>query len=358
MRIKNIFLAIVVLISGFNMAKADKDKVEIMHLSIEEKLEDESIRNQVSTQARQFRLILDHDANYIPEEGGEDFKAKDSIVLQNLSIIKRDLNREKKNKKDITANYDFELEAASTDSPDYPGMKRTVFISNQQIIKKGQRLNFKLSLRDYLDEYLGNLPLRSENGELSNDDLADIRDIDAKVIARYEINSLELKFSSVDFVNSSNNGDSLVFYNRGKDGESRIISEAMEIIAFLESNLNITNLVKKIDYRSEGATGKRIKAKIKKDGTRNQKHRVVVNERADVVVASNGVGLYKINIPVELKSKNKLTNAEKQSLSKLDTVIVPIILDLKTDDGLDLNASGSLRKAISISFDANGQSAN
>lgn len=308
---------------------------DIGYIEVEEVSEEPGI---VSTLGKQFRLIIHHDPNYIPAESLESFDRKKSPLLTGLQIIKRNLNRKKKNPKNIRRDFVFSLEEDSSASSTYNGFLVTKYLSNTQVFKNASRINFKIETFDYLDD---------------QQDI-DTRNLRTLFNAKYDIEALEYKFSSMVL-----NGDSLVFSAKKPDKkDSRIISETYIVRSMVESSINLSDSVKNLEFKTTSAKNKKIASKIKKDGTKgNKKHRLIpkVNQE-DITISSNGDNFYKVNIPVYFESKKKLTKAERINIENLDLLIMPVFLNIKTGDGRDLELSGILRDKVEINFNGSTES--
>lgn len=333
---KKLLLTILIFIISTTLLVKAEELQNIVYLELEEVSEEPGL---VSTLAKRFRLIYHHDPNFVPAETLADFNQNNSPLLNNLQIIRRDLNRETKNPKNIRSDYSFTLEADSSASTKYENFVETHYLSNIQVIKKASRLNFKLDLFNYLDD---------------QQDI-ETRGLNMKTNLKYDIKSLELEFSSIVF-----NGDSLIFSSANEDKNSKIISQSYEVLAELETSLNLSDSVKNIKFKEESASGKRISAKIKKDGSKGkQSCRLIPQiENDEISIASLGNGNYKFVIPIEYQSKKKLSSSEKILIENMDLLIMPLNLDIKTGDNRDLNISGILRDKLSIFFDNGNTSSN
>ena len=261
-----IVLAIILLLSTCTFIKAEEFR-EIGFIEIEEISEEPGL---VSTLGKQFRLIVHHDPLYIPAEDLETFDRSSSPLLTSLLIIKRDLNRETKNPKNITSDFIFDLEANSTDSSEHEGFLETKYLSNTQVIKKASRLNFRVETFDYLD----------------NEQTIDTRNIKTKFNAKYDIEALELDFDNLSF-----NGDSLSFSAIDSEKkESKVISEDYLVISNIETNLSLSDSIKDLNFKTESATGKKIASKIKRDGSKQSLRLIpkVNNDEITVINTADG----------------------------------------------------------------------
>lgn len=305
----------------------DNEETKIIHVKVKEISDNEGV---VSTEAKKFRLIVDHNPSYI---AGQNNNAGTSPLIQNLIILKRDLNRETNNLKDITEDFDFEQEDDSFDSPEHDGFLRTTFISDNQIIKKAQRLSFKIDLESYLRTL--------QISVFSNTSTKDVYKLDIK--------ALELNFSSLNLENKS-----LVFspVNPSK-AKTFYTTDNLNLLGSFSSTDNLSDIVKQLQFETLSENGKPISVKLKKDGTKikDLKLKPIV-DNGNISLSTNGNGIYNLVMPIRFRSLSKLSAKDIALISNYDLLVVPVILDLKTGDNLDLNISGTLREGVNASVNA------
>ncbi len=305
------------------------EEVDIIHIKVKEISNTEGV---VSTENKKFRLIVDHDPNYIGSQNDSLFNSNSSPLIKNLLIIKRDLNRENNNAKNITEEFEFDQEDDSFESPEYDNFLRTTFISNNQIIKKAQRLSFKIDLYDYLRTLQISIP---EN-------------LNTKDTFKLDIKALEITFSSLSLENKS-----LVFspINASK-AKTFYTTDNLNILGTFHSNGNLSDVVKQFQFDTLSDSGKPIVAKLKQEGTKKDlKLKPLVNN-GDISITTNGNGIYNMVLPAALRTQDKLNATSIAAISNYDLLILPVILDLKTGDNLDINISGTLREGVNTSVNA------
>jgi len=328
---KKIHYLLLILLTIISLSIKAEEFQDIGYIEIEEVSEEPGI---VSTLGKQFRLIIHHDPAYTPAETIDTFDRTISPLLTNLQIIKRNLDRNKKNPKNIRRDFIFNLEEDSSASEKYSGFVLTKYLSNTQIFKNASRLNFKIELFDYLDDL----------------QTIDTRNLRTLFNEKYDIEALEFEFNSMEF-----NGANLVFSSKNPEKKiSKIISETYSVISSVETSINLSDSVKNLKFKTESPTNKKIASKIKKDGTKagNKSHRLIPKVDQDLITIINTNGnFYQVEIPVSFESKKKLTKAELTELENLDLLIMPIFLDIKTGDGRDLKLSGILRDTVEVNFD-------
>lgn len=329
-RLLVIITSIIVAISFITNSSFAQDFQDIAFMEVEELSSEIGL---VSTSGKQFRLIIHHNPAYVPAEKLANFDRKKSPLLKNLQIIRRDLNRPTKNPKNIRNDFVFNLEADSSESSSYEGFLETHYLSNAQIIKKATRLNFKIELFDYLDDL----------------QTIETKGLRTKFNTKYDIEALALEFNAMNF-----NGE-VLFFSDKKPGkkESKIVSDVYSIEATVQTSINLSNVVKNLKFKTASDTGKKIRSKIKKDGSKgNQSHRLIPKVEQDKTsIQSTENNFYEISIPIYFESKKKLTKAQRVNIENLDLLVVPIYLDVKTGDNRDLNLSGTLRENLAIIYD-------
>lgn len=308
------------------LVKAE-DFQDIVFIEVEEISPEPGI---VSAQAKQFRLKIHHSPSYVPAEKIESFDRKKSPILTSLQIIGRDLDRDSKNPENIRGDFEFNLEADSSPSTKYENFLETHYLSNSLIFKKATRINFKIELFDYLDD--------QQDIETKN--------LITKVNDKLDIKSLELSFNDLYL-----NGDSLTFTSKNSKKLSKIQTEEYILKGLVETSLDLSDSVKNISFRDKD--NRKLKAKIKKDGTKSKQSQKLKPETDEdkIRIYSSDSGNYRISIPVSYKSKKKLTKAQRVDIEKMDLLVTPIFLVVKTGDGRDLKLNGILRDKVSIIYD-------
>lgn len=323
-------LVLLVLVSFINPVNSFfGEEINIAYIKINEVSDEEGV---VSTQPKKFRVIIDHDPSYISSQSKDSFDPDSSPLINNLSIIKRDLNRKKTNARNITADFEFEQERDSFDSPEHDGFLRTTFISNNQTIKKAQKMNFKLDLENYL-RFIQK-PFFS--------------DIKTKISYRVDIKALEL-----DFINLHLDDKSLIFSSKNpeKQGNVLYLTDNLTVLGTFNSEENLSDLVKQLSFETESASGTVIGPKLKEDATRTKNLNLeAISNGNDLLITSNGDGTYRVTIPLKFQTQNKLKAKQITLIDNYNLLVLPVILDIKTADNLDLNINGTLRETVSPSL--------
>lgn len=308
--------------SALAIAKDTEVKNPAITMLVEEVSDEIGI---VSTSTKKFRLNIEYSEELFQEEDIQDLESADSVFLKNLRIISRSLNTKKKNPKSVLDDYSFvpESESDSTQA----GFKRVIYISNDQIIKRASRINFRIDVDEYLE-----------------DNFIDSSLYGTRAAHKIDVLGLETEFNDL----SLDNGN-LVFTKLKTTKRSKVESNEFIIIGELSSNTNITDLIKRDLFSFRSAIGKKIRAKIKIDGTRKSQNMKVISSEEDISVSFLGDNKYQISIPIKLQSKNKLSDKQIELLSVYNSLIVPIIIKSKTGDNLDININGILRQQANIS---------
>lgn len=318
----------------FNPVHANNNGDFLSRSPVLTKFEIAEISNEigkVSTKTKQFRLTVEHNGDFLePVIADANFDSGKSILLSNLEIIKRDLNRKGKERKSVRHEYKFTPEA---DSENLGGkIYRTTYISNEQIIKKAQRLKFRVDFFTYL---------RTKTD-------FDVKTLTTKYVSKVDIEALVFDFTDLDI-----DSDSISFSVKKPDAKkSKITSGTLNISGKFDYESNVSNIVKRLQFKSENDKGKKQGIRFKKEGpsTNEEKLKLKVKPEANLdsfSIVSNG-GTHTINIPVSFTSKKKVKKARRDLLGNLDLAIIPVSLDIKTGNGLDLNVSGIITKELEV----------
>lgn len=326
----NSIICLVILAISTIPAKAlfDNDPIAIVHIKVNEVSESEGT---VSTENKKFRVIVDHNPNYIAAQDKDLYNENSSPIIRNLSILKRDLNRPQKNLKNITSDFDFEQENDSFNSPEHDGFLRTTFISNNHIIKKAQRLTFKIDLANYL---------RSIGVSLFSN-------IDANDIFRLDIEALKIEFSNLNLEN-----DSLSFISTNPEKTKSIYyTDNLNLLGTFTSSINLSDVIKQLKFKTTSDNDKKTVAKLKKDGTKLKDLQLKVNaDNGNISLNTNGDSIYRMVLPISFETKEKIDIKKLSLFENYDLLVIPVILDLKSGDNLDVNINGTLRKTVDPNF--------
>jgi len=330
---KKTLAAFLIIFASISPANSLFDDVEIFHIKVKEVSDEEGL---VSTLPKKFRLIVDHNPNYIPGENEGSFNPDLSPILANLNIIKRDLDREGNNARVITQDYDFNLENTSFQSPEYPGFLRSTYLSNNQVVKKAVRLTYRIDVGNYL---------RSKGMNPTG--------IKTLEVYKFDIEALNLEFSNLGL-----NQSSISFSKKNPNKKTdKITSEPVIILGQFSSTKDVTNLIKRSKFQTKSNNDKSITPKLKQDGTKLKQVTLkpIVNDE-DIIVSFTGNGSYNTSIPIIFESKSSLNAKELSKLNNMDLLISPVELNVKTGDNLDLSLTGTLREKLEVIY-SNGNQA-
>ncbi len=325
----------------FNPAIAEENGEILTKIPVLTKFEITEISNEpglVSTKTKQFRLTIEHNGKFLePTVADENFDPGESILLSNLEIIRKDLNRKGNKKRSVRHEYQFTPEA---DSENLGGnIYRSTYISNEQIIKKAQRLRFRVDFYTYL---------RTKTD-------FDVKTLTTKYVTKTDIESLVFDFTNFDI-----DADSITFTTENpQKKKSKLSTNTLNIIGKFDYDSNVSNVIKRLRFKSTNSKGKNQGVRFKKEGPTSSEEKLKLKVKAEgdtdsLSVSSNG-NTHTINIPVSFTSKKRLKKSRRDLLSNLDLAIIPVSLDMKTGNGLDLNVSGVITKKLELIINENNE---
>ena len=296
-------------------------QVPALYLSVEEVSEEPGF---VSTKVKQFKVNIDYREELLAQEDIKQLNSKNSVFLEKIRIISRPLNKVIKTPKSILDRFSFDFLEFS--DSEFAGYKRVSYLSNELILKKASRINFRIDLNDYLEDRQTIV----------------VDDFITKANMRLNINGLTLDFNSLSLENGN-----LAFSKLREGKKSRLISDTLTITGNVTSSLALSNIIKSTQFRTRNALAKNIKPKIKKDGVKGNQILNIIKMNDEITIENLGETNYKVDIPLIVKTRDKIANPENIG-SLYDSLIIPVFINAKTNDKLDITINGILRQKLTI----------
>ena len=292
----------------------------------------------VSTQAKQFKLTVTHNTQYLDKVTQDNFNVNTNPILSNLKITST--NTFTGEKVTVTDGYDFTLNGASVNSIERPGFTTTKYTSTSRVIKEAQKLKFKVDLQNYFNK----INVVISNGALVTGE-----------------KNITIEALTGTLTNLVVDPTALSFSNTGKTkGQSSYFSDLVNIKATLVSNGD-PSTVSDIDFFRLNKRQAKIKPKLYINSKKLLKIKPSIPAGGNAVISTAG-GSSTISIPVNLETSAKEKVLIKQgfnSSSKIKTLTVPMIITTKTIDGLDLIFTDTLTDTVETLFEttiSNGNS--
>lgn len=284
----------------------------------------------VSETAKQLKLIVEHDENYISFVDEDFFNANTDTVLKNLKIfsIVDDV------KTNVTDQFEFTLFNGSINS-DRDGYLETTYISDPIIIDTAVTLQFKVDVTSFLEKSETKIPANTVTKANASIDITPIQ---------IDLEDLSIDENTVSFttINSNRNNISLQ-------------SQAINISGSFDSANHVVDSVSAVSFRDVNDNDKVIKSKIK------YKKKASVNispgASSDPVINLDNGDTYSISIPTEIfinTARSTFSGGSKNPLldtSKQKTVFTPIVIEAFNANGLELELKGTLEEDKDIEFD-------
>lgn len=275
-----------------------------------------------------FKVTIEHDPDYISAETLNNFREKDSVLLNNLRVFKYTVDG---SKLDLTNEFKFKLLKDSSNKFAEFDTLLSHFVSQSLTVKDFEVYKFVIDLRPYFDEYIKEYP---RNARLKANSLISFKAMKA------EITNLGLNLNEIIFSLGS-----------GKKKDSYISDE----------------LVINADYDNEKYKVKQIRSfKTNLDGYKNFALKPLKSSllglnsgksvKFFVVQDSSMISLDegKLRIPLFLKLKQKrnffIKNREFYNNTLLKKLNLDFALVFKAENGLDYLIRSDLEKNVSLKF--------
>jgi hypothetical protein len=288
--------------------------------------------SMVSEAARRFRLTVFHDESVLAKVNKDNFNAITNPILNNLKIISRNPSNPKE-RTEITNKFSFSLDGnGSVSSSQYASIKnqqRTVFISNEQIIKEKQDLVFRINLQKFINR----LGVNVDDSVIKND----------RTIIK--ISELKSNFKTIKI----NTPDEIQFTSNAKQKNKFIFnSETIFINGVLEGGPKIST-VNNVSFQRIRPNGTKRNPLIK---IAKKRHGMKINLAGSTSFSSSGdeqniiiPSSFRVVAGQKVLRSKRLDNSEL--LKKLD---IPITVLAKTKNGLEMSISGILESDKVLEF--------
>ncbi len=301
---------------------------KILYLNIE----DTSTQDiaQVSKTPKQLRLIVEHDENYVSFVDKKFFNPSKDVVLKYLTIsAERDGE-----KVDITDELEFDLENGSTTSSERTGYLITKYISDPKIIEDKMTLRFKVDLTNYLDKYDVSIPETTIPKASTKIDIQPIQ---------IELEDIDLEQNLLSFSKTASTRNNFIYKTQDLNLKAK----------FTSANHTVSSTTE-VGFETLNSQGKTIKPKIK---YKKQISLPIDPSGLDepVITVFNG-STYNLDLPFNIilnanKANFRGTNNALTNPLKPKTLFLPILINSKSSQNLEMEIKGTLTDDYSMEFE-------